>query len=276
MVAVGVPSPVPVTVTLAVAVAVDAPAARAYDTVIVQLPATTGGTAAGFAGARPVPLAQVPPVTENVPAGVPTGVIVGAAVNVNAPAVAPAAVFVTVIVPVAVPVLAGVGLSAGVGGLNASVAPVIVNVSAGALVFAPGLPALVTVIFLVPGKTPEARLKLTVRVFGPTHVVVTVPRPVKPVTVVPVWLKLVPVRVTATACAALPAAVRVTDAGLRAVSVGAGGTVTVNATVFVVPIGVTTAMVLPPAVAVGAMLIRAVTVVPHEGAGAPAGHGSAT
>ena len=229
---------------------------------------------------RTVPLAQVPPpVMENVPLA--PADIAGAAVNVNAPAVAPVAVLVTVIAAVLVVVSAGVLVSATVEGAiaagaeNVSVAPVIVNVSGAAVVFPPGV---VTVMLLVPGPTAEVKLKLTERVSGPVHVVVTVPRPVKPATVVPVWVKFVPVRVTVTGVAAVPVARRVTDAGLRVVNVGGAGTVTLNGTVFVVPIGVTTAMFLAAVVlAVAEMLTRAVTVVPHVFAGALIdGHGSAT
>ncbi len=64
--------------------------------------------------------------------------------------------------------------------------------------------------------------------------------------------------------------------GLMEANVGAGGAVTVKATVSVVPIGVTTAMVLAVRLAVAVMLIWAATVVPHPVAGPPVGHGSST
>jgi hypothetical protein len=61
------------------------------------------------------------------------------------------------------------------------------------------------------------------------------------------------------------------------VNVGAGGFVTVNGSVLVVPIGVTTPMFLTAVVlAVAEMLIWAATVVPHPVAGPPVGHGSST
>lgn len=69
-----VASPVPVTLTLAVAVVVpDVPGT--YCTMIVQAPPAF----------TTVPLAQVPPVIENVPPTVPTFDIAGPVVNVKGP-----------------------------------------------------------------------------------------------------------------------------------------------------------------------------------------------
>jgi hypothetical protein len=273
LVCVAVVSPVPVTVTLAFAFAVDPP--EAYCTVIVQLPAGVGGAVLAFAGLRTVPLAQVPPVMVKPLVAVPVGVTVGAAVNVNAPAVAPVAEFVTVTVPVSVTALAGVGLSAGTGALIANVAPVTVN---GTLVVVP--PGVVTVMFRAPSAAPDVTLNVAVIVIAFTTVSDPVARltpPPRPPMVVPVAVKFVPVRVTGTARAGLPPAGWFAEFGLMEVNVGAGGFVTVNGSVLVVPIGVTTPMFLTAVVlAVAEMLIWAATVVPHPVAGPPVGHGSST
>jgi hypothetical protein len=97
--------------------------------------------------------------------------------------------------------------------------------------------------------------------------------PPRPPMVVPVAVKFVPDRVTGTA--RVPLAGRFAEFGLMEVSVGAGGTVTVNGVVPVVPIGVTTAMFLGVVLAVAEMLIWAATVVPHVPV-VPAAHGSST
>jgi len=224
-----------------------------------------------------VPLAQVPPAgMENVPPAVLTVVIVGAPVNVNGPAVAPVAVFVTVIVPVFVVVVAGVVVSAGAGALIVNVAPVTVNGTVGVVV----PPGVVTEMFRAPSVAVDATLNVAVMVIAFTTVsdpvarVTPLPRPPM---VVPVAVKFVPLRVTGTATAGLPPAGRFAEFGLMEVNVGAGGFVTVNGSVLVVPIGVTTPMFLTAVVlAVAEMLIWAATVVPHPVAGPPVGHGSST
>jgi hypothetical protein len=221
---------------------------------------------------RTVPLAQVPPVMVKPLVAVPAGVTVGAAVNVYAPAFV-VAVFVTVIVPVSVPVLAVAGLSAGVGALIANVAAVTVN---GTLEVVP--PGVVTVMFRAPSVAPDVTLNVAVIVIAFTTVSDPVARltpPPRPPMVVPVAVKFVPLRVTGTA-RVVPVAGRFAEFGLMEANVGAGGTVTVNGTVLVVvPIGVTTAMLLAVVLAVAEMLIWAATVVPQV-AGPPSEHGSST
>jgi len=221
-----------------------------------------------------VPLAQVPPAgMENVPPAVLTVVIVGAPVNVNGPAVAPVAVFVTVIVPVFVVVVAGVVVSAGAGALIVNVAPVTVNGTVGVVV----PPGVVTEMFRAPSVAVDATLNVAVMVIAFTTVsdpVARVTQLPRPPMVVPVAVKFVPFRVTGTA--RLPLAGWFAEFGLMEANVGAGGTVTVNGTVLVVPIGVTTAMFLAVVLAVAEMLIWAATVVPHPVAGPPVGHGSST
>jgi hypothetical protein len=138
-----------------------------------------------------------------------------------------------------------------VGLIEASAGPSNVNVAA--LLRPAGV---VTVTFLTPTAAVAEIVNVVVIVVGFTTLMVPTVTPVPDTaTVVPVLVKFVPVRVTATA---VP---RRAEFGATAVSVGNGGATTVNVTVLLVPIFACTLRVLADNVAVAAIVRVAVTVV---------------
>jgi hypothetical protein len=117
-------------------------------------------------------------------------------------------------------------------------------------------PGLLTAMFLFPTRVPAPMLSVAVIVVLFTTVNPVTVIPVPPVTVNPVApVKLVPVRVTATPLPLKP------EFGAIEIRVGAGGLVTVNVTVLLVPPGVTTATFLAVSAAPAVMVKVAVTVV---------------
>lgn len=142
--------------------------------------------------------------------------------------------------------------SDGVGPEKAIVAPVTVNVTAGVVV----PPGVVTVTLLAPSAAPAVIVNVAVIVVGLTTVTaLTVTPPPVAATVVPVVVKLDPVRVTGTAVPRRPVL------GAIVVRVGVAGLPTVNATVLVAPIAVVRLRLLAASVAVGVIVMVAVTVV---------------
>lgn len=227
--------------TWAVAFAVDVPGA--YCTPMVQ----------PWPGLRTVVEVHVPApgpeviIEKEAPTGADAPVIAGAAVMVSEP-VAEAGL-VTVTKPDFVLVLATAVVNAGVGPAKVIVAAVAVKAM---VAVAP--PAVVRVMFLLPAVVPNFRVKVAVTVesFTATKFVTVMLGSVFAVTDVAVARKL-PWRVTLTLVPAAP------EAGVIEVSVGR---FTVNGTVLLTaPPVMVTETFLPPAVAVGAMVKVAVTVV---------------
>ena len=196
-----------------------------------------------------MPDAQVPPVTVNAPVPV-TRFTTGAAVSLSGPAFAPAAVLVRVTVPFFAVALAGVVVKAGVGPVNAAVAPVTVN---GSVLLVP--PGVVRPRFLIPSGAAAEMFRVAVTVVGETttRFVTGISAPIPVTAKVPV--RLVPLKVTLTLVRRAP------ELGTIEVRTGAGGAVTVNVTGLEVPPGVETLTFLAVTAAVLVMVKVAVTVV---------------
>jgi hypothetical protein len=118
-------------------------------------------------------------------------------------------------------------------------------------------PGVVTLMVLTPGAVVDVLARVASIVVELTTVTPLIDKPVVPemVTVVPVIVKLDPVRTTGTLAPRRPVA------GAIEVRVGAGGFTTVNVTVLVAPFGVVTKTFLAESVAVAVMVKVAVMVV---------------
>ena len=196
------------------------------------------------------PLTQVPPVMVKTPFPPPPCVpSAGFAVRVSGPALAPVAVLLTVIVAFLVPVPPV--FKAGTGAEIDTVARLMVKGTAGADV----PPGVVTVTFTLPGPAVSGMVNVVLSCVALSTQTVPTVTPPAIFTVVPLVVKLVPVRVTETVEPTLP------KLGLMVLRVGIEGTCTVNVTVPLVPFGVLMRTVCAPVVVVGAIVKVAVTCV---------------